>query len=62
MPLDSIGPKTAILSPILGKMLETCQFYEDVLAAKSSLDSESPVFLIQAVWYAHCDDFWFGLQ
>jgi hypothetical protein len=60
MPLDSTGPQIAMLTPILGKMLKTCQFSGAYLAAKSNLAGESPVFLLQAARCAQRDDFWFG--
>ena len=40
MPLVSVGPETAMLTPILGKMPKTCQFSGAYLAAKLSLAAE----------------------
>lgn len=48
MPLASIGPVTAMLTPILGKMQKMCQFSAAYLAPKLRLAAELPALSILA--------------
>ena len=58
MPLVSVGPETAMLTPILGKKPKRCQFSERYLAAKLSLAAELPALSILAVQIFARRDFW----
>jgi hypothetical protein len=52
MPLVSVRPETAMLTPILGKKPKACQFSEWYLALNTSLTADLPALSILAEKYA----------
>ena len=48
MPWFSVGPETAMLTPILGEMPKTCQFSAGYLALKLNLKAELSALSILA--------------